>query len=208
MTMLVDKTVRDLIAAFSSPDPTPGGGSASALASAVGASLLMMVASLPKTRTGADEEKAALASAVAALTDIRDRLVAAIDADSAAYDQVVAAFRLPRAGADEQLARRAAVDGALRAATEVPLDVVRLSAQALEHAGLVAANGNRSAASDVGVAVAVLRAGLQGARLNVEINLSGIKDESYVTSVRETMNRSSGAADESTATTERALASE
>src|SRR5207245_9999091 len=94
MSTLVDKPVRDLLAAFSSSDPTPGGGSASALASAVGASLLMMVASLPKTRSGSSEDRAALAAAAEALVELRLQLTEAIDADTIAYDQVVAAYRL------------------------------------------------------------------------------------------------------------------
>ena len=69
--MLVDRSVRDLIAAFGSSDPTPGGGSASALASAVGTSLLMMVAGLPKTRAGSDENRTALQSASGALSKLR-----------------------------------------------------------------------------------------------------------------------------------------
>src|SRR4051812_35828512 len=170
---LTDKSVRDLLAAFSSTDPTPGGGSAAALASAVGASLLMMVARLPKTRTGSDDERLVLTKANAALAVVGKRLTDAIDADTAAYDRVVAAYKMPKASADEQSARKAAVQEALRAATEVPLSVVRLSAAALEQAVAVAAHGHRAAASDVGVAVALLRAGTHGARLNVEINLGG-----------------------------------
>src|SRR6185503_15521880 len=106
---LADAPLRDLLAAFSSPDPTPGGGSASALASAVGASLLMMVAGLPKTRTGSDAERAALTAASAALDAIRARLTGAIDADAGAYDQVVAAYKLPKATPDEQASRKAAI---------------------------------------------------------------------------------------------------
>ena len=150
--LLIDTSVRDLLTAFSSPDPTPGGGSAAALASAVGASLLTMVTGLPKTRTGSDDDRAALASAASALTGIRQRLTEAIDADTAAYDQVVAAYRLPKASTEEQAARKAAIQQALRAATDVPLDVMRLSAAALEQAKIVAAHGHRAAASDVGVA--------------------------------------------------------
>jgi formiminotetrahydrofolate cyclodeaminase len=127
--MLVDQSVRDLLAAFSSRDPTPGGGSASALASAVGASLLMMVAGLPKTRTGFEDDRAALTAAAGVLADIRTRLTDAIDADTAAYDQVVAAYKLPKASADEQSTRTAAIQQALHAATDVPLSVVRLSAR-------------------------------------------------------------------------------
>jgi len=182
--MLIDRSVRDILAAFSSSDPTPGGGSASALASALGTSLLIMVAGLPKTRSGADAERAALAAATPTLIDLRDRLTAAIDEDTAAYDRVVAAYKLPKATPGQQQARQDAIQQALRAATEVPLTVVRWSAKALRVAETVATNGHAAAASDVGVATALLRAGLHGARLNVEINLDSVKDEAYVDETR------------------------
>ena len=159
--MLVDRSVRDLLAAFGSNDPTPGGGSASALASAVGASLLMMVAGLPKTRTGSDEDQAALQAATQALSGLRQSLTEAIDADTAAYESVVAAYRMPKASVDEQQERKRAIQ------------------RALGQAAVVAAHGNRAAASDVGVAAALLRAGAAGARLNVETNLDGIGDGGY-----------------------------
>ena len=181
--MLTDNTVRDLLAAFASSDPTPGGGSAAALASAAGASLLMMVASLPKTRSNSEEDRAALSGATSSLTGIRDQLTKAIDDDTAAYDQVVGAYRLPKGSEEEKAARTAAIQAALRAATDVPLRVMRWSAQALDAAKTVAAHGNPAASSDVGVAVALLRAGLEGARLNVDVNLSGIRDERYTHAV-------------------------
>jgi len=180
---LVDKSVHDLLTAFSSTDPTPGGGSASALASAIGASLLMMVAGLPKTRSGSEEDRAALTTAAGRLAGIRTQLTDAIDADTTAYDQVVAAFKRPKASADEQSARTAAIQLALRAATDVPLGVVRLSAAALSEATAIAARGHRAAASDVGVAVALLRAGTRGARLNVEINVASLSDAAYAEAV-------------------------
>lgn len=176
---LVDKSVRDLLAAFSSSDPTPGGGSAAALASAMGASLLMMVAALPKTRSGSDQDRAALERATTALDGIRRQLTGAIDEDTGAYDQVVAAYKLPKATDEEKAARKAAVQQALHAATDVPLGVMRLSAAGLDAANIVSAHGHRGASSDVGVAIALLRAGLHGARLNVDINLGGIADEPY-----------------------------
>jgi formiminotetrahydrofolate cyclodeaminase len=176
---LTDLPVRDLLNAFSSSDPTPGGGSAAALASAVGASLLMMVAGLPKMRTGSDEDRAALVAAGEALTDVREQLTAAIDADTAAYDRVVAAYKLPKASAEQQATRKAAIQEALRLATDVPLGVARLSVSALASASAIAAHGHRAAASDVGVAVALLRAGARGARLNVEINIGGVADAEY-----------------------------
>jgi formiminotetrahydrofolate cyclodeaminase len=188
MTLLTT-TVRDLLSAFSSSDPTPGGGSASALASSVGASLLLMVAGLPKTKHNTDEDRAALAGAAAALTSIRQQLADAIDADTAAYDAVVAAYKLAKATDEEKRMRKESIQRALTGATEVPLGVMRLSADALMRAVVVDAHGLASAASDVGVARALLRAGLEGARLNVEINLGSIADAAYTSSVRAEIGR-------------------
>ena len=176
---LVDQSVRGLLAAISSSEPTPGGGSASALASAVGASLLMMVASLPKTRSGSDEDRAALAAAAEALVGLRQQLTEAIDADTIAYDQVVAAYRLPKGTDEEKRARKSAIQRGLRSATDVPLGVMRLSALALKQADIVGARGHPGASSDVGVAAALLQAGMRGARLNVEANVGSIDDEAY-----------------------------
>jgi methenyltetrahydrofolate cyclohydrolase len=185
--MLTDKPVRDLLAAFASSDPTPGGGSASAIASAIGASLLMMVGGLSKTRSGSEEDRASLAAAVAALTGVQRQLTGAIDLDTEAYDQVVAAYKMPKAsppGDAAQDPRKAAIQRALKGATDVPLGIMRLSALALRQAQVVAAHGHRAAASDVGVALALLAAGLRGARLNVEINLGSLTDAAYADAVR------------------------
>jgi formiminotetrahydrofolate cyclodeaminase len=203
--MLVDKTLTELLGAFSSTDPTPGGGSASALASVVGASLLMMVAGLPKTRTNAPEERAALQEASHRVAALRDRLSAAIDADAAAYARVVAAYRLPKSSADEQAARQVAIQAALQGAIDVPLDVMRWSAQALEQAATVGRHGLRSAASDIGVAVALLQAGGVGARLNVEANVSGLKEPAYVEAVRAETAELSAAAERAAAAARAAL---
>ncbi len=186
---LVEKSLRDLLAAFASSDPTPGGGSAAAAASAIGASLLMMVAGLPKTRTGSEAEKTTLTSAGIWLTRLQAQLTDAVDADTAAYDQVVAAYRQPKATPPEQASRKAAIQRALHAATDVPLNVMRLSAESLQHARAVAADAHRPAASDVGVAVALLMAGLQGARLNVETNIGALSDAAYKDAVAAEVDR-------------------
>ena len=102
---------------------------------------------------------------------------------------------MPKASGGEQSARQAAIQLALRAATDVPLGVVRLSAAALDEAIAIASHGHRAAASDVGVAVALLRAGARGARLNVEINLGSMADAAYADAVlTETARLSEGAA--------------
>jgi formiminotetrahydrofolate cyclodeaminase len=195
--LLIDKSVQDVLRAFASADPTPGGGSAAALASAVGTSLLIMVASLPKTRSGSESDRSALAAAKSSLLDIQPQLAGAIDRDTSAYDQVVAAYKLPKsADSTSDVAsgfgrtdRTQAIQAALRLATEVPLGVARLSTQALELAKVVAEHGYARAASDVGVAVALLRAGFQGARLNVEANLEGLSDAGYQQQVTDEMAR-------------------
>jgi formiminotetrahydrofolate cyclodeaminase len=149
----------------------------------------MMVASLPRTRSGSDADRTALAGAARALAPLQARLTDAIDLDAAAYDRVVAAYRLAKATAAEQSARAAAIQDALRAATEVPLDVMRASVLALDEARTVAAHGHAPAASDIGVAVALLHAGLRGARLNVAANQAGLKDAGYAAAVGQEAER-------------------
>jgi formiminotetrahydrofolate cyclodeaminase len=174
----------DLIDAFASNDPVPGGGSASALAGAVGTALLIMVAAMPRTRSGTPEETADLAEVEARLRPLRNELTALIDRDSDVYGVVVAARRLPRNTDAEKTARLAAIQAGTRTATEVPLDTMRACRNALQGAVVVAANGNRHAASDVGVAIELLMAGLKGAALNVEINLGGLTDQAFVAGAR------------------------
>jgi formiminotetrahydrofolate cyclodeaminase len=176
---LVDLSIRYLLSRFSAPDPTPGGGSASALASALGRSLLLMVAALPKTRNGSDDDRAALAAATTALTTVRDELTAAIDADTLAYDRVVAAYKLPKESDEQQAARKEVIQQALRDATDVPLGVMTQTVRALEEATAVAAHGHKAALSDIGVAIALLTAGATGAKLNVDANLDAIADSAY-----------------------------
>jgi glutamate formiminotransferase/formiminotetrahydrofolate cyclodeaminase len=179
-----EMALADLVDAFASTDPVPGGGSAAALAGAVGASLLLMVAGIPKTKSGAPEETADLAEAEARIRPLRDSLLELVDRDSDAYRQVMTAFKLPKGSGAETSQRRKAIEDATREATEVPLDTMRACKQALRGAVTVAANGNRKAASDVGVAIELLLAALRGARMNVEINLAGLSDTEYVARIR------------------------
>jgi formiminotetrahydrofolate cyclodeaminase len=173
----------DLLDAFASNTPVPGGGSAAALAGALGVSLLVMAASLPKSRTGAPEEAADLAAAAARLRPLRDRLVELIDADAAAYRSVMAAMKLPKGSAEEQARRTAALQTALKDATDAPLDVLRICQQALDGAVIVARNGYRAAAADVGMGIELLSATVRGTLVNINGNLGAIKDSSYVESV-------------------------
>ena len=176
MTSYSTYALADLLDAFASNDPVPGGGSAAALTGALGVSLLIMVAGLPKTRTGAPEEAADLSRASARLRPLRESLQELIDRDAAAYQGVVAAYRLPKSSNEEQAHRTQAIAEAMRAATETPLDTMRLCQQALEGAAIVAVNGLGSASSDVAVAIELLLTAAKGAAMNVDANLPALKD--------------------------------
>ena len=189
---LTSLTISNLLAAFRSSEPTPGGGSAAALAGAVGASLFAMVAGLPKSKAESDEDKQALASAGGRCTDLAHRLEALIDQDSAAYDLVVGAFRLPKATDAEKTARSAAIQKAMIAATEAPLDVMRRCAEAAAEWPTIDRLGNPNASSDASVGRELLGAALRGAQQNVEINLGSVKDSSYVEKVRAEIQRLAG----------------
>lgn len=182
--MLASKTVTELLDAFSTPTPTPGGGSAAALAGAVGASLLAMVAAMPKTKTGTPEERAALDEVLPKLLAARDHLKALIDDDAASYDAVVAAYRLPKGTDEEKAARKAAVAKAMQGATDVPLETARQCASTFALARVVAEHGNANAKSDAAVGLQLTMTAMSGALLNVHTNLDGLSDQEYAQRVR------------------------
>jgi len=173
-------SLAQLLDAFASNQPVPGGGSAAALAGAVGASLLIMVAGLPKTRHGTDEERSALTAAAARLRPLRDELASLIDRDSEAYTSVINAYRLPRSTVAEQAARRDAIDEAMRAATEAPLATIRACERAMREAEVIVSSGAASASSDVAVGIELLKTAARGAGMNVDTNLAAVKDDEYV----------------------------
>jgi len=173
-------SLAQLLDAFASNQPVPGGGSAAALAGAVGASLLIMVAGLPKTRHGTDEERSALTAAAARLRPLRDELASLIDRDSEAYTSVINAYRLTRSTDAEQAARRDAIDEAMRTATEAPLATIRACERAMREAEVIASSGAASASSDVAVGIELLKTAARGAGMNVDTNLAAVKDAEYV----------------------------
>jgi formiminotetrahydrofolate cyclodeaminase len=185
---LTSQPVDAFLAAIRSSSPTPGGGSASALAGAMGASLLAMVAGLPKSRAATDEDATRLKAAGERCVALAMSLEQLVDRDSDAYDMVLAAYKLPKATDSERAARSAAIQDAFRAAIAVPLHVMRECAAAAELAVVVATLGLSSAASDVQVGVELLAAAARGARLNVEINLESVTDADYLARVRRDVN--------------------
>jgi formiminotetrahydrofolate cyclodeaminase len=174
----------ELMAAFRSTSPTPGGGSASALAGATGAALLAMVAAMPKSRASTADDTGRLHAAATLSAALSDALLDLVDRDSGAYDVVVAAYRLPKTSDEEKAARTAGIQAAMKTAAETPLETMRHAVEALETAAVIARLGNANAASDVVVGIELLHAAVRGARANVEINLGSLNDAAYVAQLR------------------------
>lgn len=163
----------ELLRRFADRAPTPGGGSAAALAGALAGALVEMVASLARTRSGAPEERGRLDAALAAARGAGERLRGLVDEDSRAYQAVVEAYRLPKGSDAEQALRKERVAAALEQATRVPLATAEACLQVLEAAAVAAADGNSNALSDARTAALLAHAGLLAAVENVRINASG-----------------------------------
>jgi methenyltetrahydrofolate cyclohydrolase len=173
---LSELTVRELLERLATDAPVPGGGSASALAGALGASLVKMVVALTSGRPAAVDHEDDLMEIGLRGATLTSELLRLSELDAAAYAAVVAARRLPRETEVEQLARARQIDAATREATSVPLEIARRADEVLQLAERLAPIGNRNAISDVGVASLLAAAGLRGAALNVRINLPSLPD--------------------------------
>jgi formiminotetrahydrofolate cyclodeaminase len=180
-----ETTVAAFLEELSSGAATPGGGCAAAVAGALAAGLVAMVA---RNTEGLDE--------IAAEADrLRGGLEELVDADAAAFEQVMAAFRLPKETEEQKAERSAAIQAAYKGAVDPPLAVCDRACQVLQLAAVAAERGNPNAVSDAGVAVLLAASALEGAALNVDINLGSIKDEGYRTERVETVEdeRAAGA---------------
>jgi formiminotetrahydrofolate cyclodeaminase len=191
-----DISLQDFIAAVGSAEEPHGAVSAAAVAGSLGSSLLLMVAALPHTRSDSIDHRAKLIEAATALNSVRLQLTETIETETAV--KLYAARNMPQASDAQRSERQAAIQVALRAAAEVPLEVMRLCARGLELAALVAAHSARAASADAQLGVALLQAGFDGARSNLEGKLSSFTDAAYVTSVAEEIARLS---DETTVAT-------
>lgn len=168
---LTDLTVDALLDRLASSDPVPGGGSAAALAGAMGAGLVAMVAELTTGRPEYAEHEAAIAELRGAARARKDLLLALAEEDAVAYEAVVRARRLPKDSEPEREARATALRGAMVEAARVPMRTAVVAGEVLELAERIAPIGNRNALSDAGVAAQLAAAAVRGALLNVRINL-------------------------------------
>ncbi|MHC5210877.1 MAG: glutamate formimidoyltransferase [Planctomycetota bacterium] len=172
------------VAAFtdevSRPSPAPGGGSIAALAGSLGAALAAMVANLSHAKKGYEERRDELEQVARAGQGVRQRLVAAIDEDAQAFNDVIAAMRMAKGTDAEREAREAAIQAGYRHATDVPLSTAELCLEALRMCRLVAEKGNPASITDAGVGALMARAGVLGGIDNVRINLPSITEAAWV----------------------------
>ena len=164
--------IKDFLDKLASSTPTPGGGSASALAGALSASLVAMVAGLSNGKGMAEIRKKALT--------IQKRLYLAIEEDAKSFDTVLEAFRLPKNSEKEKLRRGREIQKAYRNATIVPEQVCQHSIKLLELSETLLLKGNPNAFSDAGVAAFLADTALSGGLLNVRINLISLTEKSFV----------------------------
>jgi glutamate formiminotransferase / formiminotetrahydrofolate cyclodeaminase len=176
---------RPFLDAVAAPSATPGGGSVSAYAGAMAASLGQMVAALSRKKKSQITHVDKLSDALEALRRVADELTEAIDRDAASYDAVMAALKLPQVTPEEVKAREIAVQASTRGAAEVPMQVAERTVALYERLGQLASISAASMTSDLEVAKLMAAAGAKGALANVEINLEGISDAGYVTPMRD-----------------------
>jgi len=176
---LVAMTIEGFVDEVSSNSPAPGGGSAAALAGSLGAALAAMVANLTVGKAGYESAWASSSSLAEQAQALKAALLRAVDDDTRAFDEVLAAMRAPKQTEEQKRAREAAIAAAYEKATSVPLATARLCLQALELAERAAVTGNRNSASDAGVGALLARAGLEAASLNVRINLPSVRQGKF-----------------------------
>ena len=174
---LIDLTVGDYLDVLKSDAPAPGGGSVSALAGAQGAGLLMMACDLTIGKEKYADFEETCREVKPVLSDAADRLTAGIDKDTEAFNMVMAAFGMPKDTEEEKAERRAAIQRGTIESTETPLANMKAAVAALEAAEKLSGSFNPNCLSDFGVGVMNLKLCVQGAYMNVRINIPGIKDE-------------------------------
>lgn len=165
---------------LASGEPTPGGGSAAALAGALGAALATMVARLTVGRKRYADVEPAMQAVLDEADALRVRLTQLVSEDAQAYEAVRAAYKLPKESELDQHERSVAIQSALQAASATPLETMRACIATMQLAERAASLGNVNAATDGAVGVLLAYAGLQGAALNVRVNLGSIEDQNFV----------------------------
>jgi formiminotetrahydrofolate cyclodeaminase len=200
------QSIGQFLDALASDAPTPGGGGAAALTAALAAALVAMTANLTIGRRAYEAVEAEMRALARRADELRAQATALIDEDATAFAQVSAAYKLPRGSEAERAARTAAIQEALKAASDPPLRLLEVSRQVLELSVPAAQRGNANLVSDAAVAAHLALAALQGARLNAEVNLRAIADEPFVLAARARIASALAGAPELLTAVEKAMA--
>jgi len=177
---LVEQRVIDFVAVTASKEPTPGGGAIAALTAATGAALAEMVANLTFGKKGYEAVQTEMEELQAKAEAIRKRMLELSQADADVFNIFMNALGLPKNTDEEKAARTAAIQQAYKDAAMVPFEIGELANQIFDLAELASRKGNQNLITDGIIAAINARAAVKSAFLNVRINLSGIKDESFV----------------------------
>jgi len=176
---LASMSVRGFVELLGSRTPAPGGGSASALIAAMGAALGAMVGWMTHGKRKFEDQDAAMRRLIPTLHEGMNGLLPLIDRDTRAFDAYLAAVGMPKGTAEEKAGRHAAMQDGLKAAIQVPLEVMRTADRCWEAMAEMATRGNPASRSDLEVGAKALEAGIWGAFRNVAINLPGLEDETF-----------------------------
>ncbi len=174
---LAELKTAEFVDLLASDAPAPGGGSAAALEGALGAALTAMVCGLTVGKKKYAEYQELAESAQVKALELKARFVDVMDRDTAAFNVVSAAFGMPKATDEEKAARSAAIQNGLEGCTKTPFEMMELAVETLELTASILGKSNDSAASDLGVSALSLRAAIQGAWLNVLINIGSLKNK-------------------------------
>jgi formiminotetrahydrofolate cyclodeaminase len=179
MTMVTDGSVEKFLDDLASGNPTPGGGSAAAIMGAMGAALVSMVCNVTIGKKGYEGVEAEMRAVLHEAEKVRRRLTAMVAEDIAAFDSILAAYKLPKASDDDKARRGVAIQAGLRRATEVPLDCARVCGEVVALSRRASEHGYLNVISDGGVGVLAGFTGLRSAALNVYINAPALKDREF-----------------------------
>jgi len=187
--LLTNQKIVDFLQNTAAGTPVPGGGSVSALSAALGAGLTEMVANLTVAKKGYEAVEVEMKEVAETVRKLRQKLVTEVDKDANAYNDVLAAFKLPKTTAAEKEQRAHAIQNAMQNAARVPLGVAYDALQVMDLAEKVIRKGNRNAASDGAVGVMMARTAALGALFNVKINLASIQDNAFVEEMMRQVNK-------------------
>jgi formiminotetrahydrofolate cyclodeaminase len=187
--MIKDKSIQQFLDELASKAPTPGGGSAAAIMGAMGAALVSMVCNLTVGKKNYEAVEAEMTEVLRQAEELRATLTDMVRADVEVFDKVMGAYGLPKDTDEQRQARTQAIQAALKAATDVPLACAKAAAEVIRLSRIAAEKGNRNVVSDAGVATVAGHTALQSAALNVYVNVGNIKDEAFVSSRLDELNR-------------------